>query len=383
MAQRLLPNWIKAYLAYTDSSESPEVFHKWTAISALAGAVRRKVYFNMGYFLLYPNMYIVFVGPPGRVKKSSAMRLGRGFMSRIPDISFTTDSVTRERLIQDMSQSFKDGHSSMTAYSSEFASLLTSSGMDMVVFLTDIFDSPEEWSHRTKVGGTNKIKSPYLNLLGCTTPDWIAKAMPLDTIGIGLTSRIVFIYADEPRVRNPFPTLSKEQIELAELLAKDLVSISMLEGEYRLSETARSRYVEWYQARIKEPNTTGDARLNGYFERKPMHLLKLAMLVSASYRDDLIIELSDLEQAMALFNEVESFMPKVFANVGKNPFSMDYEEAMMCVYQHDGPIELGDLLKRMKHSVRQSELEEIMNSLVKMRMVKVEMTPKGVFYSPV
>src|SRR5439155_11338522 len=139
----------------------------------------------------------------------------------------------------------KDRHSSMTSYNSEFASLLTSSGMDMVVFLTDIYDSPEEWSHKTKMGGTNKIKAPYLNLEGATTPDWIASSLPLDTVGIGLTARIIFIYQDTPRIRKPFPKLSKEQVELETILVKDLVRISTISGQYKLDADAEAFYEAW------------------------------------------------------------------------------------------------------------------------------------------
>ena len=123
--KRSLPawtNWIEAYLAYTNESESPEEYHKWVAISTIAGAMRRRSFYDYGYFLAYPNMYIVLVGPAGRCKKSIAMRIGRGMLSEVPNVNFTTDSITRERLIQDLTQVTKDGHSTMTAYSSEFAS---------------------------------------------------------------------------------------------------------------------------------------------------------------------------------------------------------------------------------------------------------------------
>src|SRR6266581_8660552 len=234
MSDRLLPDWITAYMAYTAESRSPDEYHLWTALTTIAGAVRRKAFFNFEYFMLFPNLYTVLVGPAGRCKKSTAMRIGRKFLSQVPGINFTTDSTSRENLITDLTQSLRDGHSSMTAYSSEFASLLTSSGMDMVVFLTDIYDSPEEWSHKTKMGGTNKIKAPYLNMEGATTPDWIARSLPLDTVGIGLTARIIFVYQDTPRVREAFPKLTKEQKELREVLIKDLIKISLISGQYTL-----------------------------------------------------------------------------------------------------------------------------------------------------
>jgi uncharacterized protein DUF3987 len=364
MPPRKLDNWLQSYLVVTNQQESPEVYHKWIALSVLAGAIRRKVFFDYegAGFLAYPNMYIVLVGPAGRCKKSTAMRIGRKMLSQVPGVNFTTDSVTREKLIQDLSQTFRDGHSSMTAYSSEFATLLTSSGMDMVVFLTDIFDSPPDWTHSTKMSQTNTIKAPYLNLMGATTPDWMSKAMPLDTVGIGLTSRIVFVYENTPRVRSAFPVLSDSQREIRNWLVEDLISISQLAGEYKLDSHARADYEEWYQARIQNPNPTGDPRLSGYFERKPVHLIKVAMLIAASFRDQLIITQNDLKEAHLLFNEVESKMALAFANVGKNPLATDYMDILDAIAHQPG-IKLADLLMKFKHNVRKEELAEVLDTL--------------------
>jgi Protein of unknown function (DUF3987) len=368
---RLLPNWIQAYLAYTAESESPEEYHKWTAISVIAGALRRRVFFDMGYFILYPNNYIVLVGPPGRCKKSTAMRIGRNLLTEIAGIKFTTDSVTRERLIQDLTQALSDGHSSMTAYSSEFATLLTSSGMDMVSFLTDIYDSPNVWQHSSKTGGTNTIKAPYLNLIAATTPDWIAKAMPMDTVGIGLTSRIVFVFQDTPRVKDPFPVLSPEQVELHKLLVHDLNQMATLGGQYLLSSEGKEYYTKWYLSRLETPNPTGDNRLNGYFERKPMHVLKLAMTIAASMTNDLVLDTFSIEVALGLLEQVEEKMPKVFANVGRNPLSADMDEIDAAIQSAPNGLSNGDLIARFKHSLRKDELAEALEQLLQMGRVKL------------
>lgn len=378
---RKLSNWIKAYLAYTNENESPEEYHKWVALNTIAGALEHKAFFDMQYFLLYPNLYTVLVGPAGRCKKSTAMRIGRGILSEIPNINFTADSTTRERLIQDMSQAFRDGHSSLTAYSSEFATMLTSSGMDMVIFLTDIYDCPlPDWQHKTKTGGTSKIKAPYFNLIGATTPDWIAKAMPLDTVGIGLTSRIIFVYQDTPRVRPPFPVLSPEQKALRPLLIQDLASMAQIIGEYKFDEEAKKHYEKWYETRIEAPNTSGDPRLNGYFERKPMHVIKVAMIIAASFRDELVMTLDDLRSSFMLIDEVESKMSKVFANVGKNPLTVDYDEIHAAIIVAGGQgLTSGQLLELFKHSVRKDELTEVLESL--MAMKRIMLTDRGTFIS--
>ncbi len=381
MPDRVLPNWIKAYLTYTAESESPEDFHRWVAVSMIASALRRQVYFDMGYFLLYPNAYIILVSPAGRCKKSTAMRIGRATLEPVEGITYSSDSTTRERLIQDIAQSYHDGHSSMSAFSSEFASLVTSSGLDMVMFLTDIYDCPPEWSHRTKSGGTNKIVAPCLNLLGATTPEWIARAMPLDTIGVGLTSRIVFVYQVEPRVRNPFPRLSKEQQELYKLLVHDLSVISATNGEYNLTEEAEEWYTPWYRERVKDPNTSGDPRLAGYYERKYIHLLKLSMVIAAAQTSETVITKENLSDAMNILVHTEEHMPKVFANVGKNPLNVDLEETLVVILSSPQGVSYAELLERFKHSVRKDEMTEVIDTLVAMGHIRaVAEKGKGMQY---
>jgi len=379
---RLLDNWIDAYLAYTAESESPDEFHTWVAISTIAGVLRRRVHFDMGYFDLYPNLYIVLVSPAGRCKKSTAMRIARPMLSEVPGINFSVDSTTRERLIQDLTQVYNDGQSAMTAYSSEFASILTSSGMDMVVFLTDIYDCPNEWTHRTKMSGTNKIKSPYLNMLAATTPDWIAQAMPLDTVGIGLTSRIIFVYSDVPRVRDPFPTLSQAQRDLLHLLINDLQCIAAdIEGKYTLDKSALDKYETWYRVRYEDTKFS-DTRLSGYFERKPMHLLKASMVVSAAQRSDKIITLDDLNIAQKLLEQIEDGMPRVFTGVGKNPLAADIEKALVTVLNNPEGVLHSQLMDMFKHSVRKDELSEVLDTLIMSKHIRADLTKQGPKYYP-
>lgn len=373
MPDRLIQgSWLDAYLAYTAESESPEEYHLWTGISVIAGALKRQVFFDMGYFLLYPNMYVVLVGPPGRCKKSTAMRMGRDILKGIPGQKFTADSTTREKLIINLSQAHKDGASAMTAHSTEFATMLTSSGMDMVVFLTDIFDCPPVWEHDTKSGGKNTIKGPFLNLLGATTPDWISRAMPLDTIGVGLTSRIIFVHQDTPREADPIPRLTPAQKALVPLLTADLVAITSMSGEFLLSEGADDHYRTWYKKRLNNPNPTGDPRLSGYFERKPMHLLKLSMIVAASKRDGLVIEDTDMTDAMRIMEKIEGRMTKVFIGVGKNPLHADKEAVLSALIDAgEAGMTEGELLAMFSYSLRKDELREVLETLMMIKAAKL------------
>ena len=51
-------SWIDNFVDYTDNTEPPVLFRKWTAMSVVAGALQRKAYLNWGTFNLYPNIIL-------------------------------------------------------------------------------------------------------------------------------------------------------------------------------------------------------------------------------------------------------------------------------------------------------------------------------------
>jgi len=133
-------NWLSAYGEYTTESESPDAYHLWTGLSILASATRRNLWLNQGIYLLFPNLYVILVGPPG-VAKSTTIRMGRNILLGADDVVFGPDSITREELIRVMAKSGeKDKQSAITIHSSELSSLIEPSGVKMIQFLTDIFD---------------------------------------------------------------------------------------------------------------------------------------------------------------------------------------------------------------------------------------------------
>ena len=73
---RKKPNWIKTYMQYSSFSEAPDKMHFWVAVSTIAGALRRRVWIDQGYFQWTPNFYIILVAPPGIVSISTSLSIG-------------------------------------------------------------------------------------------------------------------------------------------------------------------------------------------------------------------------------------------------------------------------------------------------------------------
>lgn len=328
MSKRRCANWLDTYMQYSSSSESPDNFHFWTAVSCIAGALRRRVWIDMGYFEWTPNFYIVFVAPPGIVSKSTTASIGMNLLRQVPSIKFGPDAVTWQSLVQSLADSTEgvelNGEispmSAITIVSSEFGTFLDPNNREMVDVLVSLWDGQRgAFQKSTKTQGNDNVENPWVNILACTTPAWIAGNFPEYMIGGGFTSRTVFVYGEDKRhlVAYPGALLPPEHHRRAEDLIHDLEIISTeLVGPYIITEEARAWGEVWYERHYATtPTHLMDDKFGGYRARKQSHIHKLALIIAAAQRNELTITMEDLIAAEGFMTETETHMPKVFAQI--------------------------------------------------------------------
>lgn len=330
--ERELGNWIAAYAEYTKESESPDNYHFWTSLSIIASAVRRNIVLDQGIYELFPHMFVILVGPPGRVAKSTTIRLGRKILTGIEDMNMGPDSVTREELIRQLAKVGRgQKQAAMTIHSTELSSLIEPSGITMIQFLTDIYDGDVRWGYATKTSGRDTIDNPVLNILAGTTPSWISEGLPSDVLGHGFIARVIFVFAEKPRYLRPFPKGADQ--ELVTSLTNDLDHISRLEGNFTWGEGSKRSYEAMYKTLAG--SIPKDYRLEGFHNRKKIHVLKVAMLLSIAESDNLILNVRDLETAWDLLTNIEIDMGKAFSAVGKHEQASNIER-MLARIRNDG-----------------------------------------------
>lgn len=319
---RQLNNWIKNFELLTDNTEPPLLYRTWSAVSTIAACLQRKCSLPWGSLTFYPNFYIVLVGPPA-ARKGTAMSPAQDFLYDL-QIKMASEAITREALIRELSNAndnliFPDGtieyHSSLTVFSPELTVFIGYNNPQLLSDLTDWFDCRKRWVYRTKTQGSDEITGVFVNLFGATTPDLLRATMPLDAIGGGLTSRMIFVYEENKGKIVPAPFLSASEIALRDKLMADLEQIYLLRGHFRPTEEFLNTWVDWYTHQGESPPFT-DKHFAGYLERRPMHLIKLSMIINASRTDAMILEAEDLENALLLLERTEIKMPKTFAGVG-------------------------------------------------------------------
>lgn len=375
---RRLGDWIEGYLAYTGESAAPDCFHKWVAIGTIAGVLKRNIWLPMGYFNLFPNNYIVLIGPPASMKSTSIL-IGRDLAHQVPGMRFAVDSTSRERLLEDMGRGNRE-ESSMMAYCLEFGSFFTTSEMNMVLFLIEMYDAGNAYEHRSRSGGILRANKPCFTIVGGTTPEWLHGGIPMKTTGIGMMSRVVLVFADRPRHDNAWPEISEAQRRLEPLLVEDLNHIAeKLNGPISYTDEAKELYNEWHKGRREGQNP--DPRLQGFYGRKPAHVHKTAMALSAARRDSLVVEAQDVSDALVLLADVESTLPQAFAASGKNPLAVDLVEVFDAI-RRAGPkgMTRPQLMKAFQHNVRFTELVEVLLTLETTGAIQTQMGPGGPLY---
>lgn len=364
---RKLGNWLQGYRLYTSDSEAPPIFHVWGGLGAISAVIGKQVSMNMGKFSYLTNLYTVLVGPAG-TKKTTAMLTARNLVKRVPGIHTAPNIGNPETILKRMCKIDDPLHQSISVYSLELGTLLGEGPQQrhMLDFLCDIFDGIPDYEKETIGRGVENLTNPWLALQSCTTPEWLQNSLSSHSVEGGFVSRTLWIYSDERRLSNPWPEETAEQRKLREWLINDLTHISALQGEFSASLEAKEFYKAWYQDPSRFPKTH-EQRLGGYYERKSIHVIKLAMLLSLAENDTLCLERRDIEAALGLLEEIEPDMHRAFIGVGKNVHSTDTERILRQIQDAgDKGLPYGRILAANYHANNQEEIDRMLRSLQSM-----------------
>lgn len=333
--KRHFPDWLTAFQDYAAFGEAPRRMYFFVGLSTLAGALRRHVWIDQYYFKWYVNLYTILVAPPGVVAKTTTADIGMELLRRVPGIQFGPSVCSWQALVKgfgESSESFLDEstgeyltHSPMTISSGEFGNLLNPQDKEMVDMLVNLWDG-KGFRKITKHAGTDDVVNPWINIIACTTPAWIAGNFPEYMIGGGFTSRCVFVYADAKERLVAYPGLVVDPgiADIANKLIADLEHIATkLVGEYKLMPEAIEWGKKWYEEHnTNKPKHLLDDRFGGYLARKQTFIHKIAMLLAASCRDELIITKADLDIANVMVTDLEFEMINVFKKIGRSDLSL-------------------------------------------------------------
>ena len=290
---RHYPDWIAACVAANNDKELPPEFVLWSAISAVAGALGRKNWYDHGSYQVRPNLFIILVARPG-LRKTTSMTLPyekvfplltepmpgttAGIKSEIEmsrqrwpqylredgatPCRLIVGKITVEELVReiaaisqprlDLPDGLFDG--SVTIRTNEFGTFMNRGSEGLQIFLTEAWDGVAVYEHRTKNHGIDIVRGLCVNWIAAATPQQFIAHLPSDVAEQGLLSRIIPIYHEVPKLSKSKIRGQKFPPKVVKKLAEDLGEISCMKGEWNWDTETEVAVGEWLET--EEPLPT-------------------------------------------------------------------------------------------------------------------------------
>lgn len=364
-------------------SESPITYNVWSAISAVSAVLKDNVFIRRGNYKIYPNQYIVLVGPPG-VGKGEAIRPAHSFVknpiTNIPFANYIQDSVTMPKLIDIIATGFKspptvsngmllNRQDSTCILQAEELATLISSSEQMPVFLCRTWDG-KEYVYDTKGKGKSVIKDMCVSLIGACTQKFIRSINNNHgaEVNNGFTARTIFVFAEMPSQAIVWPPGFEDYPQIKYTLDNDLQIISNLRGEFGWLDSARKIYEGKYQE-IGSSISDDDSDIVRHFKaRQRIHILKVAMTLSAASRDDLVIDDYTICESITLVDEVLKTLDSAFGGVGESELAESMHKITEYISKK-GISSRNEILKDNRRNITAEDLDRVLYVLEVSRIV--------------
>jgi hypothetical protein len=389
--RKLTGKWLDHYLDWTKEDETHEQYRYWCGIAVLSAVLKNKVYFKRGKITVYPNQYIVLVGPPGCGKGAAigpAVELGK--KTGIPH--YLADRMSPEGIIDQLDKGFASvtatsqggfmpvQERTTTIVSTELSTLLN--GSDWIYsFLCDTWDK-NEYQYTTKTKGQYLLKNMCVGLLGGCTPDFIRKMNKdgMTAITGGYTSRNIYSFVNGKPKTKAFPNPTDKVLE--DLLVEDLKHIGQIRGELKFEPMALANFIGWFDI-FYDPsnhNEFDSEVVQNFKARVWSHAVKLAICLSLSQNDSMVITLEHWKEAIGRVTDVLNTLDFTFRSVGESPL-VEAQDRILRFIERRGYVSFSEILKYNYKHITAEDLERVLKVLSLTGLIKEDVASNKLMYT--
>ena len=379
------------FVKYTGGTEICPRFRFFAMAAAIGAILRRKVSFQRSTYnlfpTLYPNLWVILVAPQGRGHKSSALRMAKTFLDKLPlehQPTTLASKLTPEALIkslasQTITAEMAEGvdpnlikilkkKAQGLIYSSELGVFLGKEkyNQGMIALLTDLYDCPDAWTSETIMRGDQMLYEVCISVMGASTPDWMQTMLPSDTFKGGFMSRLLLIAFPEgwnKRIADPPPP----DEQLGKEILNDLIGIAKMNGQMKWTKEGKEFFEDWY---MNLPEEIPGPRA-AYLERKQDHMLRLAMIIEASITQKLVLRKESIELSLSILNSIEPETLKMIDYIATEP-RMRIIQRVSEIMESQKEMAESELLAHVwKDLGRAGEFAEVVQLMLKAKMIEV------------
>jgi hypothetical protein len=357
----LLPSkgYFRRYIEFTRRSEAPLVYHFFCALVGLAATINRRVWFDMGYYRLFPSMGVIILGPSG-LKKTSAANIIVDIIQELQITKVYSEKLTPEALVEAM----KGEQATGLIYAPEMSVFLSRQRYmeGIIPLITRFMDCPDHWESGTIMRGKSVLRNVAISTLMCTTPDWFVSNTPEDTFGGGFVARnILVLQNDSPRsepIPEPGDPTAREKIMF------ELAFLHSLEGEISFDKRSKKKYFDWYKWHKDATKDPEHELLSTYLQRKPDHAKRIAILFHIAEHGDLNLCSECFDRAVAILDWTEKFLPSLLKQMFRTQMGAEQDLVLRAIRtMPGGVVQHSDLVRRMQYRMNAQQLRAIIGTL--------------------
>lgn len=371
--------WIQDVMEATKRAESPRSFMLWSALAAISAVVNNKVYLDKRIYKLYPNIYVILVAKSG-MRKGFPVQVAKKLVTDIGNTRVIAGRSSIQSVVQSLGKTvtvpkaggginiLKDATAFINA--GEMSTSLVRDP-DALTILTDLHDGHynPEWTNTLKSTGKEVLKNVCITLLGAMNQTHFNDMITAKEISGGFIARCVLVLEEKRAHKDALlrPELNDE-IDY-EGLEKYLMKLADIKGQFKLTDEAINTYEEWYND--FEPETMDDR--TGTANRIHDQILKVAMLLSLSNGDDLLINDKNIKDSMALCLESTASINRITAGSGIHVDAPKIKLVIQYLLSRPGfSATRGDLLRKHHGSIDRFDLDRIVDTLLEMQGLTAE-----------
>ena len=340
--------------------------------------MQRKIYAVIMGQNLYPNIFCCLVGPPG-VGKTQAIKLIKNRLRVVKESGQIAEFITQAKFFSRLAEYTKirvgpngiaESMCNATLYVSELATFLRPGDTLMRNTLLNLYDCPEVIPNETIARNADRVENLFLCILAGTTPSGLAESLGKDSSGLGIHSRVNWIFSDDIRPINL--TGSPPRVDWTALDAKLGRIAKNLWGEMTFEKGLLLHIERWFHEGM--PPVPTNARLLEYNSRRGIHFLKLCMIFAAS-EEKMEVTYLHHEKAKETLLEAESVMAGAFSMMGLSPLAGPMRNAVHWLKLENREVEMAELRRKLLEDVQPFQIVATIGEMVASGMVI--MTGKG------
>ena len=376
----LYKDYLKAFSKVTDA---PSEFILTSLFATLGAAVSTSKWIQWGNKRVYPNMWVMLVGPSSKVRKSTALNIGllplTEMQKKYPKKNYLLPSEGSIMALLEVLNKEKHG----VIKHSEIATLLENMSKgynnNMKSTFTNFFDVPSVYKVHTKKDGELCLNEPIFGLASATTLEWLKKNISKNDVASGFLARFVYCYR-ESRTRNvriPRDIESKQLntiVSWYENLSKLEPKEIQLEKSFKLTYVKFVNEVESNISRL--PDNTGiESLVNRLIVD---YFLKLTIIECAVCgKTKAGSKIAERVINLILFYISQAMLVTEKLNITDN---MKKQDIILHYLEEHRRCKASDIYKLFNNHINASQLKKIMVNLEYAGLVHTTKEGKAVFY---